>query len=168
MNEVHVCGKLVRFRNAVMPVAVANLGDTLRIVPTQHLMRIRQIDVVPPLTLAPGDPRYSGGGSGVGYPRLSELCFDRAIKPGNFPLNRTLLHEIGHILDHAFNCLSTLTPAHQASLMTIPIPRGARTHGPGECYAIAYQQVMTGGASDPVRAAVLASRAFLGVDTLRL
>lgn len=167
MNEVIVLGKLIRFQNAVIDVAVNNLRDTLAVVPTQHLLRIRQIDVLPPLMLG-SDPNYAGGGSGLGYPRLSELCFSRHHRPNNFPRNRTLLHEVGHILDHAYDCLRALTPEHQATLRAIRIPPSARTHGAGEHYAIAYQQVMSGGASDAVRAAVFASRAFLGVDTVRL
>lgn len=164
MNEVIVCGRLVRFRNEIMDVAVTNLGDTLRIVPSPHLLRIRQIDVVPPLMMG-HDPLYAGGGSGLGYPRLSELCFDRRQRPDNFPLNLTLLHEIGHILDHFHGCLANLTPEHQATLRAIAIPPSARTHGAGEHYAIAYQQVIAGGGSEAVRAAVFSSRAFLDVDT---
>lgn len=166
MNEVFIFGKLVRFQNAVMADAVTNLRDTLAVVPTQHLLRIRQIDVLPPLMLG-RDPDYAGGGSGVGYPRLSELCFSRRHRPNNFPLNRTLLHEIGHILEHAHDCLRNLSPEHAATLRTIRIPPDARTHGADEHFAIAYQQVMTGGASAAVRAAVLSSRAFVGVDTVR-
>ncbi|RYG10733.1 MAG: hypothetical protein EON92_12090 [Burkholderiales bacterium] len=167
MNEVFVFGKLVRLQNAVTDAVLTNLRDTLAVVPTQHLLRIRQIDVLPPLMLG-SDPNYAGGGSGLGYPRLSELCFSSRHRPNNFPRNRTLLHEIGHILDHAHDCLRNLTPEHQATLRAIRIPTGARTHGAGEHYAIAYQQVMTGSASEAVRAAVLSSRAFSGVDTVRL
>lgn len=174
MIEVLVCGKLVRFQNAVIPVAITNLTDTLALVPTQHLPLIRQIDVVTPASMGHG-PHYAGGGSGLGYPRLSELCFDRRHRPNNFPINRTLLHEIGHILDHLFGCLDNLPAAHQAVLRAVPIPASARTHGAGEHYAIAYQQVISstapgadGGPSDAVRAAVFASRAFSGVDTVHL
>lgn len=165
MKEVSIYGKLVRFQNEILEVAVANLRDTLWVVPTPHLLLIRQIDVVPPLMMG-SDPRYAGGGSGLGYPRLSELCFDRRSRPNNFPLNLTLLHEIGHILDHVHGCLANLTPAHLATLRTIAIPPTARTHGEGEYYAIAYQQVIAGSASEAVRAAVFSSRAFLGVDTV--
>ncbi len=164
MNEIRIFGILVRFQNEVTELAVENLSATLIVVPTEHLRSIRQIDVVPPRVLAHDNPVYAGGGSGLGYPRLSELCFDRRYRAGNFPLNKTLLHEIGHILDHAYDCLASLPPEHQATLRAIEIPASARTHGPGECYAIAYQTVFTGGASDAVRAAVLASRAFSGVD----
>ena len=165
MNEVFVFGKLVRFQHAIMDVAVGNLRDTLAIVPTQHLPLIRQIDVVAPQTLGHG-PEYAGGGSGVGYPRLSELCFDTRYREGNFPINLTLLHEIGHILDHHYDCLNNSSAEHAATFRAMRIPPSARTHGPGESYAIAYQEVITGGASDAVRAAVLASRAFVGVDMI--
>ena len=165
MNEVLIFGKRVRFHNEIMNVAVTNLRDTLWIVPTQHLLRIRQIDVLPPLMLD-NDPRFAGGGSGLGYPRLSELSFDRHRRPQNFPLNLTLLHEIGHILDHAYGCLGNLTLEHRATLLAITIPASARTHGAGEHFAIAYQQVIAGRASEAVRAAVFSSRAFHGVDTV--
>lgn len=166
MNDVMVFGKLVRFQNAVTEVAVGNIRGTLAAVPTQHLLHVRQIDVLPPLMLG-SDPNYAGGGSGLGYPRLSELSFSRHHRPQNFPRNLTLLHEIGHILDHAYSCLTNLPPEHQAVLRAIRIPAGARTHGAGEHYAIGYQQVISGSASEAVRAAVFASRAFLGVDTVR-
>ena len=163
MNDVLILGKLVRFQNAVTDVAVTNLRDTLAIVPTEHLLQIRQIDVVPPLTLS-HDPHYSGGGSGLGYPRLSELCFDRRYKPRNFPHNRTLLHEVGHVMDHIYGCWSNLGPEHQAALRTIPISPDAATHGVGEHYAAGYQRVLLSTATEAIRAAVLASRAFSGVD----
>ncbi len=163
MNEIQILGKRVRFQNAVTDVAVTNLTDTLMRVPSAHLLVIRQIDVVPPLMMGT-DPLYAGGGSGLGYPRLSERCFLRTVKPENFPINLTLLHEIGHILDHLYACLEHLPPEHRATMRTIRIPPTARTHGHGETYAIGYQQVITGGATDAVRAAILASRAFDGVD----
>ncbi|MCA9191022.1 MAG: hypothetical protein KDB03_04655 [Planctomycetales bacterium] len=165
MNEIIVLGKLVRFQHEILDVAVSNIRDTLWVVPTQHLFLIRQIDVVPPLMLG-SNPNYSGGGSGVGYPRLSTLCFDRGHKPHNFPLNLTLLHEIGHILDEHYGALVNLPREHQATLRAIGIPAGARTHGDGEHYAIAYQQVIVGTASAAVRTAVFASRPFEGVDTI--
>lgn len=166
MNDVFVNGKLVRFRNAVIDVAIANLKDTLALVPNEHLLRISLIEVVPPQNFGHG-PNYAGGGSGLGYPRLSELCFSRRHRESNFPINLTLLHEIGHILDHQLDCLENLTGVHRATLEAIPIPSSARTHGDGEQFAIAYQQVITGGASEEIRAAVLASRAFEGVDLVR-
>jgi hypothetical protein len=165
MNEVLVFGKLVRFQNAVMDVAVTNLRDTLAIIPAQHLTIIRQIDVVSPSSMGHG-PTYAGGGSGLGYPRLSELCFDRSYRSNNFPINLTLLHEVGHILDHLYGCLANLSAEHRTALDAIRIPASARTHGPGERYAIAYQQFIAGGASDAVRAAVLSSRAFSNVSTI--
>jgi hypothetical protein len=166
MNETTIFGKLIRFQNEITDTAVANIRDTLWVVPTQHLSIIRQIDIVPPLMLGT-DPNYAGGGSGVGYPRLSELCFDRGFRPNNFPINLTLLHEIGHIVDHHYGALASLGPEHQATLRAIPIPASALTRGEGEYFAIAYQQVISGGASEAVRAAVIASSAFVGVDTVR-
>lgn len=166
MNETMIFGKRIRFQNEISDVAVANIRDTLWIVPTQHLMIFQQIDVVPPLMLG-SDPNYAGGGSGRGFPRLSELCFDRGFRPNNFPINLTLLHEIGHIVDHHYGAFAGLGPEHQSTLRSIPIPATARTRGEGEYFAIAYQQVISGSASEAVRAAVLASTAFAGVDTVR-
>lgn len=165
MSEVSILGITVQFRNRFSNiVAVENLTNTLTIVLPEHRAAIRRIDVVPPSNLGHG-PDYAGGGSGCGYPRLSELCFDRRYRLNNFPINLTLLHEIGHILQNKFNCLAQLTPAHRATLTRVPIPESAQTHGAGEHYAIAYQQVMVGRASPAVKAAVLASKAFEGVDT---
>jgi hypothetical protein len=76
----------------------------------------------------------------------------------------TLLHEVGHIIDHAYNALDSLTPEHRNTINQVPIPRGAVTHGRGEHYAIAYQTLLTGGASPAVRAALLSGNAFSGVD----
>lgn len=165
MNETTIFGKLIRFQNAISDTAVANIRDTLWVVPTQHLTIIRQIDVVPPLMLA-SNPNYAGGGSGRGYPRLSELCFDRGFRPNNFPINLTLLHEIGHIVDHHYGAFAGLSTEHKATLRTITIPASALTQGEGEYFAIAYQQVISGSASAAVRSAVLASSAFEGVDTV--
>lgn len=165
MNETTIFGKLIRFQNEISDVAVTNIRDTLWVVPTEHLRLIRQIDVVPPLMLG-NDPNYAGGGSGLGYPRLSELCFDRGFRPNNFPINLTLLHEIGHIVDHHYGALANLSPEHQATLRAIAIPPSARTQGEGEYFAIAYQLVIARTASEAVRAAVISSPAFVGVDTI--
>lgn len=167
MNEVVILGTRVVFTNDATDVAVLNLTDTLRVVPQQHRAILRQIAVVPPARFGHG-PRYAGGGSGIGYPRLSELSFDRRERPNNFPLNLTLLHEIGHVLEDTFRCMGNLTREHRAILRSVPIPASAHTHGEEEHFAIAYQQVMTRGASDAVRSAVLASRAFNGIDASRI
>lgn len=164
MNETRILGIRVRFQNEINANAVENLRNTLRLVPTPHLRIIRQIDVVPPLNFG-SNPRYAGGGSGRGYPRLSELCFDNHY---NFPHNLTLLHEIGHIVENSYHCLVNMAPDQRAVLDAIEIPATARTHGAGEHYAIAYQQVINGRASERVRNAVFSSRAFSGVDTIHL
>ena len=165
MNEMQIYGLRIRFRNELSKIAVENLRGTLWIVPTQHLQIIQQIDVVPPGNFGHG-PRYAGGGSGVGYPRLSELCFDKNERPNNFPYNLTLLHEIGHVVENTYECLANSTPEHRSVLNTVRIPPAGRTHGPGEHFAIAYQQVIVRRASPAVRAAVLASDSFVGVDTV--
>jgi hypothetical protein len=144
-------------------IAANNLRSTIRIIPVQHLRHIRQIDVLPPLNFG-SDRNYSGGGSGVGHPRLSELCFDVDRRRNNFPHNMTLLHEVGHIIEHAYNGLASLTPEQRNIINQVPIPPGAVTNGRGEHYAIAYQTLLTGGASEAVRAALLSGRAFSGVD----
>jgi hypothetical protein len=72
MTEVSILGINVRFRNRIPTGAVANLTDTLRLVPPEHRADITRIAVVPPLALG-DDPNYAGGGSAQGYPRLSEL-----------------------------------------------------------------------------------------------
>ena len=163
MNETRVSGVLVRHHHPLSDIAANNLRSTIRIIPAPHLRHIRQIDVLPPLNFG-SNPNYAGGGSGVGHPRLSELCFDRRQRDNNFPYNMTLLHEVGHIIDHAYNALDSLTPEHRNTINQVPIPRGAVTHGRGEHYAIAYQTLLTGGASPAVRAALLSGNAFSGVD----
>ena len=163
MNETRVSGVLVRHHHPLSDIAANNLRSTIRIIPAPHLRHIRQIDVLPPLNFG-STPNYAGGGSGVGHPRLSELCFDRRYRDNNFPYNMTLLHEVGHIIDHAYNALDSLTPEHRNTINQVPIPRGAVTHGRGEHYAIAYQTLLTGGASPAVRAAPLSGNAFSGVD----
>lgn len=164
MNETIIHAVQVRFVNDVDPIAVRNLKRTLAIVPPAHRAALRRIDVVPPRNLGHG-PNYAGGGSGVGYPRLSELCFSRSHRRQNFPINLTLLHEIGHVLETRFRCLRHLArehPQHFRVLDAIPIPSSGRTHGPSEHYAIAYQKVIAGTATQEVKDAVYASRAFAG------
>ena len=167
MNETEVHGVRVRFRNDIDSDAVENLRSTLAVVPREHRAAIRQIDVVPPSSFGHG-PTYAGGGSGVGYPCLSELCFDRTHRPHNFPLNMTLLHEIGHVLENSFHCRRHLDRESRRIIDSVPIPESARTHGLGEHYAIAYQKVLSRTATQQIREAVFSSRAFRGVDTARL
>ena len=165
MSEITLNGIPVQFPGEVDRNAAANLRTTLQLVPARHLPILRRIVVFTPQPSA--DP-YAGGDSGQGYPRLSALCFDRRRRPNNYPFNLTLLHEIGHIVDHHFHCLETMrreAPDDYAALQVeIHIAPERRTHGAGELFADAYQKVLTGrGASQRVRAAVMASTAFVGV-----
>lgn len=164
MNETRIHGVRVRFRNSINPIAVANLTRTLHIVPPVHRSLLTQIDVLPPGNFGHG-PTYAGGGSGVGWPRLSELCFDNRYRPRNFPLNLTLLHEIGHIMENHYQCRTHLAPAHRAVIDSVTIPATAHTRSAEEHYAIAYQKVLCGSATREVEEAVYSSRAFAGVDT---
>ncbi len=163
MIEKLIQGVRVRFRNGINHVAVGNLTQTLLIVPREHRSLLTQIDVLPPANFGHG-PEYAGGGSGVGWPRLSELCFDTHYRPNNFPRNLTLLHEIGHIMENEYDCLSHLAPEHRRVIDNVTIPATAHTTGPTEHYAIAYQQVLSGNPPQAVRDAVYASRAFAGID----
>lgn len=164
MEERLIEGVRVRFRNGINNVAVGNLTQTLMIVPTAHRSLLTQIDVLPPANFGHG-PEYAGGGSGVGWPRLSELCFNTRYRPNNFPLNLTLLHEIGHIMETHYRCLSHLSEEHRGVLVDqVTIPATAHTRGQEEHYAIAYQRVMCRNAPQAVTDAVYASRAFEGID----
>lgn len=162
MEERLIEGVRVRFRNGINNVAVGNLTLTLLIVPTAHRSLLTQIDVLPPANFGNG-PEYAGGGSGVGWPRLSELCFDTHYRPNNFPRNLTLLHEIGHIMEKHYRCLSHLSEEHRGVIDQVTIPATAHTTGEEERYAIAYQQVLSGNPPQAVRDAVYASRAFAGI-----
>ena len=165
MEEMVIQGVRVRSRNGISPLIVDNLTNTLTIVPAAHRSLLRQVDVLPPANFGHGD-EYAGGGSGVGWPRLSELCFDRRYRPHNFPLNRTLLHEIGHIVSQHYQCLSQLGEEYREVINGVPIPPTAHTRGPEEHYAIAYEGVFSGSAygTAAVREALYASRAFEGIS----
>lgn len=165
MEEMTIQGVRVRYRNRISPLVVANLSNTLALVPVAHRSILRQIDVLPPANFGNG-PEYAGGGSGVGWPRLSELCFDTRYRPHNFPHNRTLLHEIGHIVEKHYRCLDNLSEDNRNVINGVPIPPTAHTRGPEEHYAIAYEGVFSGSAyaSEEVRRALYASRAFNGIN----
>ena len=162
MIEKLIQGVRVRFRNGINHVAVGNLTQTLLIVPREHRSLLTQIDVLPPANFGHG-PEYAGGGSGVGWPRLSELCFDTRYRPNNFPLNLTLLHEIGHIMENHYSCRRHLADEQRAVIDSVRIPPTAHTRSAEEHYAIAYQRVMCGTAPQAVKDAVYASRAFAGI-----
>lgn len=170
MEETQIRGVRVRFRNPLTSDALLSLNRTLVVVPAAHLRLLRQIDVLPPANFGVRnddgeiDTTYAGGGSGIGWPRVSELCFVITERPNNVPLNLTLLHEIGHVMETHFSCLRFLPPDHRRVLDSVPIPTDAHTHGPTEHYAIAYQKVLCGTATAPVARAVYASRAFEGIS----
>lgn len=163
MNETRIHDVRVRFRGTLSANVRENLTRTLDVVPVEHHAILTQIDVVPPANLGHG-PEYAGGGSGIGWPRLSELCFDRRYRPNNTPLNLTLLHEIGHIVQSHYHCLENMAADQRRVVDAVPIPRRAHTHGPEEHYAIAYQRVLCGTAGAAVTEAVYSSRAFEGIS----
>lgn len=156
-----VAGVCVNFDRDPPRGAMENIMATLELVPYEHRALINRIDVFTPPRAQPGQEAYSGGGSGQGYPRLSVLCFDR---PRNRQHNKTLLHEIGHIIDQHYHCSDWLiregSQYMQALQRNITISSRRRTRGNAEYFADGYQQVMSRTARPEVREAILATPAF--------
>jgi hypothetical protein len=146
---------------------LVQLIDTLRRLPRLHL------EHVPPITVG---MHPEGGGGGYAYPgqyagqpygfiRLHFGVFNAGERPWNRGrVNVSLLHEIGHVIDWAFQCTRHLGGADQRILYD-PGYDGA-THGPGEHFAQAYSKFY----SDPPtltearQEVLLRSRAFENVD----
>lgn len=164
MAVTTINGVAVEFPDEIIESIVRNIRATFLLVPAAHLTIFRRITIYTPQ----GTPPYAGGGSGLGYPRLSIYCFDPGYRPQNRVQNLTLLHEIGHLVDHHYGCLDAMqrdAPSDYAALrLEIHIAPSRRTHGPSELYADAYQKVLNRrGVSRRVREAVLASVAFAGI-----
>jgi hypothetical protein len=84
---------------------IRQLLNTLALLPARHLAQL------PTITIG-ARPRRGGGGSahsemrGGPYIRLNRGIFSRDWNQG--PYNETLLHEVGHIVDWAFQCIRGL------------------------------------------------------------
>jgi len=138
---------------------VRQLLQSLDLLPPSHLPH------VPTITVG-NRPAQGGGGSahsgmpGGPYIRLNRSCFNSPWNSGSN--NETLLHEVGHIVDWAFDCMRHMridNPAGYRALLRHP-HRG-RTQGPGEHFADAYAHHYMGRQmSNERRNALLTSRAY--------
>lgn len=108
---------------------------TLQRLPVQHLEHI------PPITIGI-NPIDGGGyafpgqytGSPYGFIRLNYNIWDRRVRPWNIGhINVTLLHEVGHVIDWAFQCTNNMSEVDRQILFD-PSYEG-HTHGPGEHFA---------------------------------
>lgn len=138
---------------------VRQLLQSLDLLPPTHLPH------VPIITVGNRPPQGGGGSAHSGMPggpyiRLNRSCFNSSWNSGNN--NETLLHEVGHIVDWAFDCMRHMridNPEGYRALLRHP-HRG-RTQGPGEHFADAYAHHYMGRQiSDERRNALLTSRAY--------
>lgn len=143
---------------------LTQLVRTLKRLPVQHLQQ------VPPITVGDRPDTNHGGGGGSaapcpacprGYIRINRRVFDPAIREVNRGrVNVTLLHEIGHVIDWAYQCVANAAAEDRQTLWF----RGydGHTHGPGEYFAVAYAQMYRDPATiTPTRlAAMLRMNAF--------
>lgn len=97
--------ELTRFGSAADPPNASQLNilrSTLQLLPPAHLALISRVESRRPL-----QPPVNGGGHdpATRTARLSAVSFsDRS----NTEVNLTFLHEMGHLVDHAFGCTSQI------------------------------------------------------------
>ena len=151
---------------------VAQLLRSLDLLPPGHLRIVPRITVGerPP---ASDHPRsYGGGGSahpgmpGGPYIRLNWRIFQAPWNSGMHSL--TLLHEVGHIVDWGFQCMTTMRQQDPTGYRALlDHPHTGRTQGAGEHYADAYAAHFIGHQiSDARRNAVLNSNAFQSIQSV--
>jgi hypothetical protein len=94
------------------------------------------------------------------YIRINYRVFQAPWNQG--PYNYTLLHEAGHIVDWAYECMQTMgTEDLTGYRALLAHPHSGRTQGPSEHYADAYADHFSGGRiSEARQSALVNSRAF--------
>ena len=122
-------------------------GQLAQLVATLERLPRRHLEHVPPITVG-NRPLEGGGGyalpgqyagSPYGFIRLNYDVFDGGQRSWNIGrINVSLLHEVGHVIDAAFECTSQMAAADRRILHDLDY-RG-RTHGPGEHFAQAYSK----------------------------
>ena len=121
----------------VLPLYWDAMVRSLGLLPVAHLMVVSQnvIKIHKQLRV--------GGGSGTpGQINISPFSLDRDY---NSMYNRTLLHEIGHKIDHYYRSFDHMS-VHDQELMKQIMHRGA-TAGSSEGYADCYMDYFFGGST---------------------
>ncbi len=160
-SEFFIHGRFIQIdynNTQVRPDQIRQLLRSLERISPDHLQH------VPTITVGNRPPGGGGGSAHSGMPggpyiRLNKNCFNSSWNQGMY--NETLLHEVGHIVDWAYDCMNHMrreNPAGYQALLNHP-HRG-RTQGPGEHYADAYAAYHLGRRmSHARREALLTSRA---------
>jgi len=157
VNGVQI--NMVYDADEVTDANIRQLLNTLALLPARHLEQL------PTITVG-NRPRRGGGGSahsgmrGGPYIRLNSGIFSRHWNQG--PYNETLLHEVGHIVDWAYQCMQHLPSEDREGYQALLAdPHGGATQGPSEHYADAYADYyLDRSMSDARRRALLSCSAF--------
>ncbi|MBW1787813.1 MAG: hypothetical protein JRK53_14510 [Deltaproteobacteria bacterium] len=128
---------------------------------------VHHLQIVPPITVGDRPPRGGGGSAHSGMPggpyiRLNRTCFQSEWNQHGY--NYTLLHEMGHIVDWAFDCIRHMRREDlQGFRALIAHPHSGATQGWGEHYADgAADWYARKPMSEVRRNAILFSRGFFG------
>ncbi len=128
---------------------------------------VHHLQIVPPITVGDRPPRGGGGAAHSGMPggpyiRLNRSCFESPWNQHGY--NYTLLHEVGHIVDWAFDCIRHMRREDLAGFRAlIAHPHSGVTRGWGEHYADGLADwYARKPMSDARRNAILFSRGFFG------
>lgn len=142
----------------VRPDQIRQLLRTLELISPDHVQH------VPTITVGNRPPGGGGGSAHSGMPggpyiRLNKNCFNSSWNRGAF--NETLLHEVGHIVDWAYECMTHMRRENRAGYNALlSHPHRGRTQGPSEHFADAYAAYHLGRSmSRTRREALLSSRA---------
>ena len=134
---------------------------------TLQRLWVHHLQIVPPITVGDRPERGGGGAAHSGMPggpyiRLNRTCFQSAWNQHGY--NYTLLHEVGHIVDWAFNCIQRMRREDNRGFRAlIAHPHSGATQGWGEHYADGLADwYARKPMSDARRNAILFSRGFFG------
>lgn len=128
---------------------------------------VHHLQLVPTITVGDRPARGGGGAAHSGMPggpyiRLNRTCFQSSWNRRGY--NYTLLHEVGHIVDWAFNCMQRMRREDNRGFRAlIAHPHSGATQGWGEHYADGLADwYARKPMSDARRNAILFSRGFFG------
>lgn len=163
--EIDINGVTIRIEGADAAQTVV-LTDTLARLWVHHLR------LLPTITAGDRPARGGGGAAHSGMPggpyiRLNRSCFQSPWNQHGY--NYTLLHEVGHIVDWAFDCMHRMRREDNAGFRALLAhPHSGATQGWSEHYADGVADFYAGKpmAADR-RNAILFSRGFFGPIGIR-
>jgi hypothetical protein len=128
---------------------------------------VHHLQILPPITVGNRPARGGGGAAHSGMPggpyiRLNRTCFESSWNQHGY--NYTLLHEVGHIVDWAFDCMRHMRREDRRGFRAlITHPHSGATQGWGEHYADGLADwYAEKPMSEARRNAILFSRGFFG------